>query len=262
MSQPKDLQAQADRIAWFHSIDLGNGVRTRGASANSFPLDQFPPFAGRTVLDIGSWDGKNAFLAERMGATRVVALDHYVWGVDMEARGRYWSECHEAGKLPDHNKDLTDFWRPDLPGQAGFKFAKGALGSSVEPVLADFMTTDLASLGTFDVVLYLGVLYHVKEPLTALERVRQVTREVAMIETEAIWLAGSDTMPLIDFFAADDVNSDFGTWFVPTLPALHRLCKAAGFSTVRTIVGPPSGGLHDGTGQRATHYRALVHAFV
>ena len=261
MPQPKDLQTQADTIAWFHSIDLGDGVRTRG-TAQTVTKEQFPDFTGRTTLDIGAWDGLYSFLAERMGSTRVVALDHYVWGVDMSARERYWTECRAAGMLPDHSKDLTEFWRPDLPRQAGFNFAKEVLGSNVEPVVADFMTTELASLGTFDIVLYLGVLYHVKEPLTALERVRQVTKEVAVIETQALWVEGLETRPLVDFFAGDDVNNDFGTWYVPTLSGLHALCTAAGFSEVRTIVGPPAGGPAHEAPPRASHYRAIVHALV
>ena len=89
------------------------------------------------------------------------------------------------------------------------------------------MTTELASLGTFDIVLYLGVLYHGKEPLTALERVRQVTNEVAVIETQALWVEGLKTRPFVDFFAGDEVkvNNDFGTWYVPTLSGLHALCR-------------------------------------
>ena len=116
----------------------------------------------------------------------VVALDHYVWGVDIAAREQYWNECRELGTLPDHGRDPTDFWRPDLPGRRGFELAKEVLDSNVEPVVADFATVDLDSVGTFDVVLYLGVLYHMKEPLRCLERLRGVTREVAVIETAAI----------------------------------------------------------------------------
>lgn len=259
MLEAEDLQARADRIVWFHSIDLGNGARTRGTTYSLTP-DQFPSFAGRTTLDIGAWDGKYSFLAEALGATRVVALDHYAWGVDQVARSRYWSECHDAGTLPDLGKDLTEFWRPELPGQAGFKLAKEALRSRVEPVVADFMTMDLSSLGTFDIVLYLGVLYHMKEPLTALERLRQVTKDVAVIETQALWMAGFET-PLVAFFAGDEVNGDFGNWFIPTMPGLHALCKAAGFSKVRAIVGPPEGPPAQGTPQPSPFYRALVHAF-
>jgi tRNA (mo5U34)-methyltransferase len=261
----RDLQARANAIEWFHSIDLGNGVTTPGDALKTVAEDQLPDFKGRTTLDIGAWDGLYSFMAERKGASRVVALDHYAWGVDLPARGRYWTECRAGGTLPDHNKDLTEFWLPDLPGQAGFNFAKEALRSNVEAVVADFMTTDLDALGAFDIVLYLGVLYHIKEPLTALERVRQVTKEVAVIETEALWVEGVEAIPLVDFFAASEVNTDFGTWYVPTLSGLHGLCKAAGFSEVHTIVGPPTVGSPDNEEPHVpatSHYRALVHAFV
>ena len=35
------------------------------------------------------------------------------------------------------------------------------------------------------------------------------------------------------------LRTDFGNWYVPTIEALHNLCRAAGFSEVRTVVGPP-----------------------
>src|SRR5262249_25953327 len=143
-SQFADLRARADSLVWFHSIDLGSGVVTHGLSDSAQTLrpDQLPAFTGRTVLDIGAWDGYYSFLAERTGATRVVALDHYVWGVDIAAREHYWNECRARGVLPDQTRDLTDFWRSDLPGRRGFELAKEALDSSVEPVLADFATVD------------------------------------------------------------------------------------------------------------------------
>ncbi|MGH3579377.1 MAG: hypothetical protein ACRDU0_17710, partial [Mycobacterium sp.] len=160
---------EVDAIPWFHSIDLGNGVVTKGVSEAQIPDDRFPSFGGLSVLDIGAWDGYYSFMAERLGASRVVALDHYAWGVDIMARGEYWTDCAAAGTLPDQSRDLTEFWRPELPGRRGFDFAAAALGSRVEPRLADFATMDLSGLGAFDVVLYLGVLYHMKEPLTCLE---------------------------------------------------------------------------------------------
>ena len=79
-----------------------------------------------------------------------------------------------------------------------------------------------------------------KEPLTCLERVRSVTSEVAVIETEAVHVQGlEDTDQLLQFYAGGEVNNDFGNWFIPTMTALHALCLAAGFSSVRTIQGPP-----------------------
>jgi tRNA (mo5U34)-methyltransferase len=239
MTSPEDLQAQADALHWYHTIDLGNGVVTKGSSHQDHGTAILPQVAGRSVLDIGAWDGKYSFLAERAGASRIVALDHYAWGVDWVARGNYWTQCIEQGTLPDHSRDETEFWQPDLPGRRGFDLAAAALGSKVEPLLADFQTVDLDEVGQFDVVLYLGVLYHMKEPLTCLERLRRVTKEVAVIETEAVHLEGFDDAPLLQFYAGSSLRADFGNWYVPTIEALHNLCRAAGFSEVRTIIGPP-----------------------
>jgi tRNA (mo5U34)-methyltransferase len=252
-------------LGWYHSIDLGHGVVTPGAVAIDAIDDAYmPEVRGRSVLDVGAWDGANSFRAERLGASRIVALDHYVWGVDLPRRQQYWDECSRRGELPDHMLDETRFWDPALPGRRGFDLAREALGSSVEPVVADFMTTDLDVLGSFDVVLYLGVLYHMREPLTALQRVRRVAKEVAMIETEAIEIRGQSANSLLQFIAGNDLQQDYGNWYVPTEAALHQLCRAAGFSRVVTRRGAPSS-------PRAVirrllrpemHYRLLVHAFV
>jgi tRNA (mo5U34)-methyltransferase len=133
----------------------------------------------------------------------------------------------------------------------------------------------------FDVVLYLGVLYHMKEPLTCLERLRAVTKEVAVIETEAVHIQGFDREVLMQFHAGSDLRVDFGNWYVPTIEALHNLCRAAGFSEVRTVLGPPAppAGSENGPSLRqkmgsrvgvlpippasapSVNYRAVVHAF-
>jgi tRNA (mo5U34)-methyltransferase len=281
VTTPEELQAQADAFGWYHTIDLGHGVVTKGISVQETSAGVIPDVTGRSVLDIGAWDGKFSFAAEQAGASRVVALDHYAWGVDFVARGAYWAECIANGSLPDQSRDETDFWRPDLPGQRGFNFAKAALDSKVEPVVGDFQKIDLDELGVFDVVLYLGVLYHMKEPLTCLERLRAVTKEVAVIETEAVHIQGFDREVLMQFHAGSDLRVDFGNWYVPTIEALHNLCRAAGFSEVRTVLGPPAppagseGGpsLRQKVGSRvgglpippasapSVNYRAVVHAF-
>jgi tRNA (mo5U34)-methyltransferase len=238
---PVHLQAEADSFAWYHSIDLGNGVTTKGQSAMAemVTVDQLPDFQGRTVLDIGAWDGYYSFLAERSGAARVVALDHYAWGVDFAARTQYWTQCFEQGVLPDQTRDTTDFWRADLPGRRGFDLAHQALDSRVEAVVADFTGTDLAALGTFDIVLYLGVLYHMKEPLSCLERVRAVTGDVAVIETVAAQVPGNEGRSLLELHAGGELNADFGNWYVPTVEALSALARASGFTRVDVQRGPP-----------------------
>jgi tRNA (mo5U34)-methyltransferase len=280
MSDSRARREEADAIDWFHSIDLGDGVVTHGASTTLVAENQFPKLEGRTVLDVGAWDGYYSFLAERAGASQVVALDNYVWGVDFGARDAYWNECFAEGRLPDQSRDLTDFWRPELPGRRGFDFAKATLGSKVEPRLADFASADLSPLGRFDVVFYLGVLYHMKEPLTCLERVRSVTNEVAVIETQAIHVQNLEHERILQFHPGGEINNDFGNWYVTSEAALHSLCRAAGFSSVKTISGPPpapnvAAGQERArfTRRRTSHaraeqpsaptalYRLLVHAF-
>ena len=264
-SDPVELRRRVGELGWYHSIDLGHGVVTPGAVAlDALDDAHLPDVRGRSVLDVGAWDGANAFWAERLGASRVVALDHYVWGVDLHRRQRYWDECARRGELPDHTLDETRFWDPALPGRRGFDLAREALGSSVEPVVADFMTTDLDALGSFDVVLYLGVLYHMREPLTALQRVRRVTKEVAVVESEAIEIRGHSGESLLQFMAGNELRQDFGNWYVPTEAALHHLCRAAGFSRVVTFRSlPPSSprAIARRLLRRETRYRILLHAF-
>jgi tRNA (mo5U34)-methyltransferase len=105
MTEHDDLQSEADAIQWFHSIDLGNGVVTKGLTELALRSDQLPEFGGRSVLDIGAWDGYYSFHAERAGATRVVALDHYAWGCDFVARGAYWNECKGRAAGPQPRSD-------------------------------------------------------------------------------------------------------------------------------------------------------------
>ena len=66
-----------------------------------------------------------------------------------------------------------------------------------------------------------------------------MTTEVAVIETEAVHLNGLDDEALLQFHAGSSLRTDFGNWYVPTIEALHNLCRAAGFAEVRTVVGPP-----------------------
>jgi tRNA (mo5U34)-methyltransferase len=283
MTELNELQERVNSVVWFHSIDLGDGIVTDGFCKTFLEGSQLPDFTNKTVLDIGAWDGYYSFLAERRGASRVVAVDHYAWGVDFGRRNPYWVDCHEKGVLPDHSLDTTEFWDATLPGMRGFNIAREALGSKVETVVDDFSKMDLQQLGQFDVVLFLGVLYHLKEPLTALEQVRRATGGVAVIETEALLLPGHPRS-LLEFTSGCYHGYDYSNWYTPTMEAILELCLAAGFSKINTVVGPPADpppppaglarvkrgvrrriGLSPaGSPPRAlqpSHYRALVQAY-
>jgi tRNA (mo5U34)-methyltransferase len=263
-SARRRLQRRVDEVPfWWHSIDLGDRVVTPGhksAHALRHELDAMalPDLRGRSVLDIGGWDGYFAFAAERLGASRVAVVDHYMWSMDSPGQQAYWRRCMDEGVTPRPYHE-TEFWHPDtLPGKRGFDLARDALGSRVEPIVADFMTCDLDALGQWDVVFYLGVLYHMEEPLTALRRVGRVTRELAIVETEAIVVPGLEHEALWRFFPGAELNGDISNWWAPNLTALLGGLHAAGFGSARPSLGPSDklvrakGGPH--------HYRLTAHA--
>lgn len=231
---------------WYHSIELAPGVVTPGRA----PLEvwnetlrklQLPDLRGKSVLDIGAYDGFFSFAAEKLGAARVVALDHYVWSADMAAYMQEWRASRAAGASmpPPH---LSKHWRPDeLPGRRPFDAARAALGSKVEPIVGDFMTMDLAGLGRFDIVFFLGILYHLEEPLRALRRVAAITAPggFLFIETEAVELPGAPDAPFCEFFPGSELNNDASNWWAPNAKALEGFARAAGFADFTLLAGPP-----------------------
>lgn len=265
------LREQVVALDWYHTIDLGGGVITPGQSRSPvLKPPMLPDFTGKSVLDIGAWDGLYSFTAERSGAGRVVALDHYVWGVDFSRRNPYWAECAAGGQIPDPDRDM-EFWNPELPRKRSFDLARRALNSNVEGVVGDFMSMNLAPLGTFDVVLFLGVLYHMPDPFGALRRLRRLVSGMAVIETEAVDVRDHHNDGLLQFTPGDEMSpGDFGNWFAVTETALHAMCRAAGFGKVVTIGERPSG---ERTGLRSVvrrlrprpqpvrRYRIVVHAY-
>jgi tRNA (mo5U34)-methyltransferase len=259
-------QAVSSVDFWWHSIDLGDGVVTPGQKTPEILTDELrglalPPLVGRTVLDIGAWDGFYSFEAERLGASRVVALDHFVWSLDRPQLEIYLAECAATGVPPAPLDDVPQVWDDHHPGKRGFDLVHDATDSRVEAVVADFMTTDLDRLGTFDVVLYLGVLYHMRHPLLALERVRRVTGAVAVIESQATYVPGLEGYPHCQFFENDELNDDPTNWWAPNLAALQALARSAGFRRVEVMRRAPLEWDELPAGHEPVGYRAVVHAF-
>lgn len=232
----------AQHPEWYHSIELAPGVVTPGRAPLAFWQEelralQLPNLAGKSVLDVGAYDGFFSFATEQLGASRVVALDHYAWSSDMAAYMREWRECQKTGRhLPAPHR--TTHWRPDeLPGKAPFDAARACLGSAVESVTSDFMAARASIIGSFDLVLFLGVLYHVEDPLGAIRRMRDFTAPggTCVIETEAMEIPGTGSRALCEFFPFDELNGDDSNWWAPNEAALIGLCRAAGFSAVRVL---------------------------
>jgi tRNA (mo5U34)-methyltransferase len=261
----EQLETMAKSVpVWFHSIDLGQGVVTNGLKSpaqiaheiNSFRL---PDLRGKTVLDINTYDGVFAFEAERRGALRVVALDRYMWAMDPGAHHNYWKECKERGVVPAAYHTMPYYLPDQLPGKLGFDTAHKALQSKVEVEVGDFMEMDIEPLGVFDVVLYLGSLYHMEDPLRAMRRVAAVTKELAVIETEAAVFRGLEEYALCEFFESNELNGDVSNWWAPNEKALAGLCRAAGFIRVESVVGPAL--QSDPETPAVVRYRSVVHAW-
>jgi tRNA (mo5U34)-methyltransferase len=263
--EARDLYDRVNGVPfWFHSIDLGMGVTTPGlkspeAHSKELASLHLPDLRGKSVLDIGAWDGFYSFAAERLGAARVVALDHHVWGLDREAKNTYKAECKAKGILQQHPKSIPWLWRFDeLPGKRGFDLAHAALQSRVEAVVCDLMEMEAGTVGQFDIVLFLGVLYHMENPLESLRRLRKVTKGVAVIETEAVAVGGFADSALCEFFPPGaKLCGDPTNFWSPNAPAFVGLCETAGFSSVELLTTPPI----PGRGKIA-RYRLVAHAHV
>ena len=209
-----EVRRRVEALRWYHTIDLGQGIVTRGVDDTPLRLARLDlplSFAGRTVLDVGAWDGFFSFDAERRGASRVVATDHYSW--------------HGLG------------WGTN-DGKAGFELAREVLGSHVEDVDIDVMELSPERVGTFDVVLFLGVLYHLRHPLLALERVASVTRDLLILET-VVDMVGV-RRPAMAFYPARELAGDPTNWWGPNEPAVHGMLQSCGFQAVRTVTASRS----------------------
>jgi tRNA (mo5U34)-methyltransferase len=194
---------------WFHTIDLGNGVITPGQKDTRTELAHLrlpAELTGRTVLDIGAYDGFYSFEAERRGASRVVAADHWAWN-----------------------------W-PGSDARGNFDLARRVLGSGVESrdiAVEDISIEELG--GAFDVVLFLGVLYHADDPLGYLRRVRAVTADVAVVETVVDLL--DVPVPAAAYYPGESMNGDASNYFGPNPAAVEGMLRDAGFG--RVVSFPP-----------------------
>ncbi|MGI8984572.1 MAG: class I SAM-dependent methyltransferase [Acidimicrobiales bacterium] len=199
-----ELKDEVGRIRWFHSIDLGNGIVTPGVDRSSRRLKSIhmpESLAGMSVLDVGTFDGFYAFEAERRGG-RVTATDTAVWR------------------------------NPDI-GRSGFDLARRVLGSNVQDREIDVLELSPETVGTFDLVLFLGVLYHLPDPMRALERIASVTRHQLIMETH-VDLLGS-RRPAAAFYPRDELQGDGSNWWGPNLAAGKGMLEAVGLARVEVV---------------------------
>ena len=158
--------------AWYHVIDFGGGTVSPGYydMRPHLPAYRFPAgLKGFSVLDVGASNGFFSFHFERLGAARVVAvelrsvLDHDIpeW-VRTDLIRRYSVEELAA---VDH-QELC----------AGFETAHALLGSRVERLRARVYDLPDRTDEKFDWAFCGSVLYHLRDPVAALEAIRRVLK--------------------------------------------------------------------------------------
>ena len=147
------VRAQMAQYRWYHCIELRPGLVTPGIE--QFRRIQAPvidalrklPLAGRRVLDIGCRDGLFCLEVERLGASEVVGLDN----------------------------DLSE---------GAVQFLLPLVGSRVRMIAMNLMDLTPSRFGKFDVIVFAGVLYHLRYPFQALRVIRDVAQDGAVLIIE------------------------------------------------------------------------------
>jgi tRNA (mo5U34)-methyltransferase len=206
---------------WFHRIDLGDGIFTKTESVMGEPVDHpresweviqqcLPPdLTGKSVLDVGCNGGFYCVEAKRRGASRVLGVD---------------------GQRQHVRQAL---------------FVRKVLGLDLE--FRRFSVYDLApeTVGRFDITLALGLVYHLKHLVLALERLYDVTRELLIVETAIlppeqtppsfVQALGEIRQTLHPIFYAEnppEAKEQVYNWFLPSPDALRALLANTGFEDV------------------------------
>jgi tRNA (mo5U34)-methyltransferase len=181
----------------YHSIELPDrsvlpGLQSLEHLRWRFGLFGLPEdLRGKRVLDIGAWDGWFSFECERRGA-EVVATD-----------------CVELDT---------------------FLEARELLGSRVEYLALDVGELSSRRVGRFDIVLFLGVLYHLRHPLLGLEKVLELCTDTALIESFVIAPEARPIPAVMEFYERAELGGQIDNWCGPSPECLLALCRSAGFA--------------------------------
>lgn len=206
----------AEHGRWWHEIELAPGLVTPGDDSNRMKLPILDALGlprrmeGMRALDIGCSDGYFSFEMEGRGAG-VVAIDF----------------------VPEN--------------YTGFATARKILDSRVEYRMDNVYNLTPEAHGLFDVVLFLGVLYHLRKPLAALDAIRSVMKPGAqlfvgtmLIDEYFLLPDGSVTsldalnpvlreVPLWQAYPRDSLNGDYTNCFAPNMRGLQAALEEAQF---------------------------------
>jgi tRNA (mo5U34)-methyltransferase len=205
----REWKQEFEASGWWHSFELPDGSIVEGKCNLSglkerlavFPLPS--DLTGKRALDVGTWDGWFAFELARRGAD-VLAID--CWD-----NPRFREMRHMLG-----------------------------LDTQVEYRLMDVYDISPEALGRFDVVMFMGVLYHLKHPLLGLERVCSVTRDLACVDSFVLREPHTPSLEfegrlVMEFFETDEFGGQTDNWVAPSASSLAAFCRTAGFARAELV---------------------------
>ena len=236
-SVPAEILNRINLVDWYHTINLGSGVVTRGMFDHGAILDRYrlpERLDGKRVLDVATFDGFWAFEFEKRGAKEVIALD-LEGPMDLD-----W---------PPNRLAQATAQEEGLRFGEGFALAKEQLGSSVQRVACNIYDLKPETFGTFDVVHSGDLLLHLNSPIKALQNMARVCTDYALV---------SDAyFPDLDCLGSRKVLEYLGgrdgpSWWRMSLRTLEEMIRDAGFSRVE-LLNKFSQGYRNGAG-------ALQHA--
>lgn len=220
------LREEVEKYPWYHTLELGGGVVTKGMfdhrgfeDRHMIPAD----LSGMRCLDAGTMDGFWAFTMERRGAAEVVALDMD----DPEALDWPASLRPKIVKTMDETKPTR------------FALAREALGSKVERVTRSIYELD-TDLGEFDFIFCGDLLTHLKDPVTACERLRRVCRGSAVVVNPVKNFPLLSRRPIAELDGVVEFQ-----WWTTNMAGLVQFVRAAGFTRFevgRSFNLPATGG--------------------
>ena len=187
-------------LGWYHSIELPDGTIIPGLQSIEVLKHRLAQFDlpdrmdGLRALDIGAWDGWFTFEMERRGA-EVTAID--------------------------------------LVENPRFLEARAALRSKADYRVMSVYQLDPNDIGRFDIVLFFGVLYHLKHPLLGLEKVCSVARGIVCVESYVSDNGDLTCPPIAEFYEGIELGGQFDNWCGPNTSCVLAWCRTAGLVNVR-----------------------------
>ena len=209
----REAKTAIERLNWWHVIEVAPGVLTPGSWDLRPTADRMPwpaPLTGLRCLDVGTMDGFWAFELERRGAGEVVAIDL----VDPE---------RQDSPVARRRRDATP--SQSLRGST-FRVAADLLRSRAQYRDLSVYDLDPRDIGQFDLIVMGYVLQMLRDPLRALEAVRDVCRgHLILLDTVSRPLSIIPS-PL----ARLDARRDGREWFVFNRRGLRKALELAGFA--------------------------------